>query len=41
MEDTMPYLLVRLQVKDYAAWRPLFDAQAARRGKGGDAGREE
>jgi len=34
----MPYLLVRHDVKDFAAWKPHFDKHAATRKKSGSKG---
>ena len=34
----MPYILVRHDVKDYAAWKPHFDKHAATRKRSGSKG---
>ncbi len=34
----MPYLLIRHKVKDYATWRPIFDAHAPARATAGSLG---
>ena len=35
----MPYILVRHKVKDYAKWKPLFDAHEGRKTAGSQGGR--
>jgi quinol monooxygenase YgiN len=38
VENSMPYLLVRHQVEDYARWKPLFDQHGLTRQRNGCRG---
>ena len=36
--DTVPYVIVKYKVADYARWKPIFDADGANRQAGGSKG---